>query len=223
MCSSDLELAIAIGLIVIARPLAVWLCLLPFHFTWQEKAFVAWVGLRGAVPIFLASIPVIAGLPDAMIYFNVAFVVVLVSLVVQGWTIPWSVRVLGLELPPPPEQERREIDLPQSADREAASWRVAAGSPAIETGFRTLPLPRRSRIIAVIRDGALMDRTKLDKLQVDDYVLALVPPEQMIALDALFSTPPRRRRPLAPPELGEFVLDADVRLGQVCEIGRAHV
>ena len=116
------ELAIAIILIVVARPIAVWLSLLPFRFTWQEKAFISWVGLRGAVPIFLASIPVIAGVSRGIEYFNVAFVVVIASLIVQGWTVSRAAQFFGLELPPPPEPiERREIDLPPSADREAAS------------------------------------------------------------------------------------------------------
>jgi cell volume regulation protein A len=208
---------LSLALILVARPAAVWISLIPFRFSWREKAFIAWVGLRGAVPIFLASIAVIAGLPNGTLYFDIAFVVVLSSLVIQGWTVAAAARILGLELPPPPDApERQGIDLPTSVDREAAGWRVAPACPALAYTFERLPLPNRTRIIAVIRDGALMDRTKLDRLQVDDYLIALVPPEQMIALDTLFSTPAKRRRSLAPPVLGEFVLDAKVRLGQVC-------
>lgn len=211
------QVILAVGLILVARPLAVWLSLIPFRFTWQEKAFIAWVGLRGAVPIFLASIPVIAGVPNGMLYFNVAFVVVLFSLVVQGWTVSRAAQVLGLELPPPPETpERQEIELPQSVDRDAAGWSVAPASPALSQPFAALPLPKRTKIIAVIREGALVNRTTLDRLQVEDYVIALAPPEQVIALDALFSTPIRRRRRLMPVELGEFVFEAEVKLGQVC-------
>jgi potassium/hydrogen antiporter len=68
----------------------------------------------------------------------------------------------------------------------------------------------------VIREGALVNRTTLERLQVDDYVIALAPPEQVITLDALFSTPIRRQRRLMPVELGEFVFDSEVKLGQVC-------
>ena len=211
------EVILAIGLILIARPAAVWLSLVPFRFTWQEKAFIAWVGLRGAVPIFLASIPVIAGVPDGMRYFNVAFVVVLFSLVIQGWTVSRAAQVLGLELPPPPEvPDRQEIDLPQSVDRDAAGWNVAPASPALLQPFAALPLPKRTKIIAVIREGALLNRNTLERLQVDDYVIALAPPEQVITLDALFSTPIKRQRRLMPVELGEFVFEAEVKLGQVC-------
>src|SRR5258708_30792800 len=132
-------LIVGAGLIVVARPVAVWLCLLPFEFTWREKVFISWVGLRGAVPIFLASIPVIAQVPGAHVYFNVAFVVVLASLAIQGWTVAASARFLGLALPPSPEQDRQEISMPPSADREAASWRVAALSPALDIPFQDLP------------------------------------------------------------------------------------
>lgn len=92
-------LAMAAVLILVARPLAVWSCLKPFRFTPREMAFIAWVGLRGAVPIVLALFPMMAGLPQAPLLFHVAFVVVLTSLVVQGSTIGWMARRLGLALP----------------------------------------------------------------------------------------------------------------------------
>jgi cell volume regulation protein A len=211
------ELAVAVVLIVVARPVAVFLSLAPFRFTWQEKAFVSWVGLRGAVPIFLASIPVIGGVPSGMLYFNVAFVVVITSLVIQGWTVAPAARFLGLELPPPPEPvDRQGIDLPLTADREAASWRVAPMSPALEHPYAELHLPRRTRIIAVIRDGAVVTREQVDKLAVDDYVIALAPPQHVMALDRLFSTRPPPKRGANAPELGEFVFDGDVTLGRLC-------
>jgi cell volume regulation protein A len=148
--------------------------------------------------------------------FNVAFVVVIASLLLQGWTIAPAARFLGLELPPAPEQIARQgIDLPLSADREAASWRVAPGSPALATPFRDLNLPRRTRVIAVIRDGAVQQRDTLDRLQTDDYVIALAAPQHIIALDRLFSAPaPRRRRR----GMGDFLFNGDVTLDRLRDL-----
>ncbi len=86
---------IALVLIVIARPVAVFACLLPFRFTWRESAFASWVGLRGAVPIYISFIPALADpLRDERLFGGV-FVVVVASLIIQGWTIRQAARLLG--------------------------------------------------------------------------------------------------------------------------------
>ena len=87
---------VALVLMVVGRPVAVLLCLRPFGFSWAESGFVAWVGLRGAVPIYLATIPVLSGVPFGERIFAVVFVIVLLSLAVQGWTIAPAARWLGL-------------------------------------------------------------------------------------------------------------------------------
>jgi cell volume regulation protein A len=89
-------LVAAAALIFVARPLAALVCLLPFGFRWNEIGFVAWVGLRGAVPIYLAIIPVLQGVPNGELGFAVAFVIVLTSLAVQGWSIAPVARLLRL-------------------------------------------------------------------------------------------------------------------------------
>jgi cell volume regulation protein A len=88
-------IAIALVLIVVARPLATFACLLPFRFGWRESAFASWVGLRGAAPIFISFIPALADPVRDEKLFSGVFVVVVVSLVIQGWTIGAAARLLG--------------------------------------------------------------------------------------------------------------------------------
>jgi cell volume regulation protein A len=90
-------LALAALLMFAARPLAVAACLAPLGFGWREQALVSWIGLRGAVPIVLAMYPVLAGVTGSYLFFDLAFVVVLCSLLVQAPTLGWWARRLGLD------------------------------------------------------------------------------------------------------------------------------
>lgn len=207
-------------LILLARPVAVLLCLAPFRYTLREIGFVSWIGLRGAVPIFLATIPVLAKLPNSEIYVSAAFVCVIASLTLQGWTIAPVARFFGLELPPKPEAvSRTDLDLGSTADRDVASYRVEADAPALGYRFAEIPLPRRSRIITVIRDGTVMDRTKLEHLDADDYILVLAPAEQFFSLDRLFTSREtskrRKKRDRGEEVFGEFALAGDTLMGEV--------
>jgi NhaP-type Na+/H+ and K+/H+ antiporter len=94
------SVGVAFVLIFIARPIAVAVCLAPFRFDLRERLFIAWVGLRGAVPIFLAVIVVASQGPIGVNFFNVVFLVVIASLILQGWTVPWMARRLRLEASP---------------------------------------------------------------------------------------------------------------------------
>lgn len=91
--------AVALVLILIARPIAVFACLTPLGFNWRESAFASWVGLRGAVPIYLTIVPVLADPTRGGRLFGIVFVVVIALLLVQGWTIPLAGRLLGYGVP----------------------------------------------------------------------------------------------------------------------------
>jgi cell volume regulation protein A len=126
---------VALTLMFVARPLATVVCLAPLGFTFQEQAFVGWVGLRGAVPIFLAIIPVISPGPVTVEFFNTVFIVVIASLVLQGWTVPWLAQRLGLEASPedlmPPATRHAQIHPHGPGDRHR---RVATGHAAPAAG-----------------------------------------------------------------------------------------
>jgi len=100
-------ITIAAFLIFVARPLAVMICLLPFDFRWPERFYISWVGLRGAVPIVLALYPIIAGLSNSELLFEITFTVVLISLLLQGSTVPLVARWLKVVVPPAPAPTTR--------------------------------------------------------------------------------------------------------------------
>jgi cell volume regulation protein A len=198
-------------LILIARPVAVWLCLSPFGFSNKEKGFVAWVGLRGAVSIFLAAIPTLSGVPGADLYFNVAFVVVLLSLLVQGWSLTVTARKLEIALPRLTAPVRRvELDLPGQLALEMVGYPVLAES-AVMNGAA---VPRWARPAFVIRDEAVVMPAEAGPLRVGDTAYFLAPPRRASQLDALFAA---HAELLADDEpfFGEFVFGGEVPLREV--------
>ncbi len=136
----SLATILAAVLIFIARPVAVILCLLPFRFSMPERVFIGWVGLRGAVSILLALVPVLGHVAGAPVLFDIAFVMVVISLIVQGWTVKPVARALGLIVPTSaPPVHRTEIDLPGLADHEIVAYPLPAGS-AFAQGQRVAAL-----------------------------------------------------------------------------------
>jgi potassium/hydrogen antiporter len=214
------SIAVALVLIFVARPIAVWLCLIPFRFTLRETAFIAWVGLRGAVPIFLATIPVLAGVEGGFVFFSVAFVVVLTSMIVQGWTVPALARKLGLELPPlPPAPAHAELDLPGPSDRGMAAYTVQPFSMAARRRLDRMRLPDGIAIVSIIRDGKMRKVEEITRLAPNDYVLIMAPVEQMTILDRLFAPGLQRSgRSHREEMVGEFLLDGAGNLGAIADL-----
>jgi cell volume regulation protein A len=207
---------IAIVLVVVVRPAAIVLCLLPFRFTWNEHAFIGWVGLRGAVAIFLGTIPVLSGVENALLYFGVAFVVVIVSLVAQGWTLAPAARLLDVELPPAPKMPvRLDVDLPASAGRDLMIYTVGPGSRISVRGVRRLLQLESTSLVGVVRDGRLLRPRDLDRLDPGDSVLVIAPPEQAVALDEMFAERPESAG--GGDVFGEFTFGGDLLVGKLAE------
>jgi len=202
---------IAVFLMVLARPVAVFLCLTPFGFSWREKTFVSWVGLRGAVSIFLAAIPTLSGVPHAELYFNVAFMVVLMSLLIQGWTLTPAAKLLKLALPRTSAPVQRfEMDLPGQLALEMVGYPVLADS-AIMNGA-TVPVWAQPAF--VIRNQNILTPGQAGALKTSDYGYFLAPPDRVHRLDQLFAAHAELLTS-DEPFFGEFTFSGDVKLKDV--------
>src|SRR6478735_4653908 len=204
---------VAVVLMVIARPVAVFLCLAPFRFNWREKLFIAWTGLRGAVAIFLASIPMLVGLSKAYLYFDVAFVVVIISLLLQGWTLAPAARRLHVALPRADRGPRRvELDLPGQLEQQLVGYPVRAKSLYFRRGL----IPSWSKPTLVIRDQRILSPAEADPIAAGDYIYLLAPPEKAEALDRFFVD----MAPSAAPDphlLGDFMVSGEHTLGELAD------
>ncbi|MFO1209891.1 MAG: potassium/proton antiporter [Amaricoccus sp.] len=202
---------IALVLTFVARPLAVWLCLSPFGFTRNEKLFVSWVGLRGAVSIFLAAIPTLAGAPNSGTYFNTAFFVVLLSLLVQGSTLTTAARRLGVALRQVTHKSSRvEIDIPGQNEQEIVGYPATADTLVL--GLHRLPA--WARVVMVVRKGHILEPSEALPLKAGDYAYFLIGRERLTRLDSLFRESPDVSRRLGL-LFGELPIRGETRIGEV--------
>ncbi|MFO7551813.1 MAG: potassium/proton antiporter [Haliea sp.] len=214
-------LGIALALILVARPLAVLLALLPFHFPWREQVFISWCGLRGAVPIILALFPSLAGLELADTFFELAFFVVLVSLMLQGWTIAPIARWLGIEVPPVLEEpEHLVLKIPDDQEKELLVYRAVVGSPAIGTQVARLPLSGGAQLVGLVRQGVLLQEWQQQTIQDADHVMVLGTDGGTPALARLFTPTASRtdREREVADFFGSFVLKPDARLADLSQM-----
>jgi cell volume regulation protein A len=211
---------IALGavLILLARPLSIALTLWPFGFRWREQLFIAWVGLRGAVPIVLALFPLMAGLDNAALFPTIAFIVVIMSLLLQGTTLARAARWLKLELPAEPEAMRR-LSLDWSVQENHRVW-VFELDGEHWTPPRTLQgvkLPDNIVISAVLRGRELLPWGPELKLQSGDRLAVIGSDEAEKPLARLFSSvesiPALKERTF----FGAFELNAGVELAALAQ------
>mgnify|MGYP005849184161 CR=1 FL=1 len=213
-------LGMALFLMLVARPLAVWSGLLPFHFARNEVAYISWVGLRGAVPIVLAIYPVMMGVPNSILLFDVAFAVVLVSLLVQGATVPMAARLFRVVVPPRDEPvDRLEVWVGETAALDLLEYRVAAGSRAEGRHPDDLLDEEGSdavRCVAVVRRGNLLRTTSGTRLAQGDSVWLAAPDELAERLAKAFAAGGAGNELTAHAGFfGEFVVDPHCPAGEL--------
>lgn len=150
-----LWVALLIGLfmILIARPLSVFVCLLPFRkINIKSKLFVSWVGLRGAVPIIFATYPVIAGIDGSQQLFNIVFFITLLSLVIQGTTISKVAKILGLDTPAPKEGNDFGVELPDEVGSKLNDIVLTKEMLATSNRLKDMNIPQGMLVMLVKRD-----------------------------------------------------------------------
>jgi cell volume regulation protein A len=177
--------ALAIVLALGARPLATLPCLAPFGYTMREAGFIAWAGLRGAVPVVLATIPVMARVEGAERLFDVVFFMVLLNALLPGATIPWLARRLGLESDePPPPPALLEIESGVPLGERLLAFHIDEALAVAGSSLADLPLPEGAAVVLVVRGSQLVPATPETRLKAGDhvYVIAGAGDEPLIRL-----------------------------------------
>ncbi|OAH56724.1 K+/H+ antiporter, partial [Dietzia cinnamea] len=167
-------LMISLILILVARPVAVFISTSNMQYSQKERVFLSWAGLKGAVPIILATFPLLAGIEDSHQIFNVVFFVVLTSALIQAATIPMLANKLGLNGPKKtiPMQSLELISLGK-ADAEMIEYEMESDSAIVGKNLMEIPFPEETLVNAIIRNGKLIAPTGNTVIMAGDFLYIL--------------------------------------------------
>ncbi|MDR0746149.1 MAG: potassium/proton antiporter [Mediterranea sp.] len=169
-----IALLVGVFMIVIGRPLSVFLCLLPFKtVNLRSRIFVSWVGLRGAVPIIFATYPVVAGIEGSNIIFNIVFFITILSLVIQGTTIPFVAKLLNLSTPLEKTGNDFGVELPEDIDSNLTDMTVTQEMLNEADTLKEMDLPKGTLVMLVKRKGEFLIPNGTLKLHVGDKLLLI--------------------------------------------------
>lgn len=212
-----LSLTVAALMIFVARPIAVGMSLLPFSFPWREQVFMSWVGLRGAVPIILALYPWLMGIENQQLFFDIAFVVVLISLILQGWTLAGLARWLGLEVPPSAEPTgRMPLDRINSKDPlELFAFAMSDRSPACDHTWSELRWSVPIECVGIIRNGEWLPNHAALRFTDADTVMVVAKAEHVDEVSRVLAAGGQQRSLTSASFFGDFSLRGDVSLAAV--------
>lgn len=223
---SGKAILICLVLFLVARPLAVLVSTLPFGFNRRELAFMSWVGLKGAVPITLATFPLMFATPEislqAPLLFDVVFFIVVVSAVLQGTSLAPAARWLGLECPRAPEPPvTLEISSLRHVDGKVVDYTVTEDSSAAGRLVKELALPGGVVIAMITRGDKVIPPQGITRIHARDHVILVLRPGMELLVDQVFS---KRRTEAAPvpPEL-EFPFRGSTTVGELEGFYSIHV
>ncbi|HLH82367.1 MAG TPA: potassium/proton antiporter [Trebonia sp.] len=168
-------LAAGLILVLVARPVAVLAVMLPFRMPWRQQAFLSWAGLRGAVPIVLATIPLSSGVPGAARLFDQVFVIVVAFTLVQGPTLPWVARRLRVTAPAEPLEVIVDAAPLEELHADLLQAQVPDGSRLHGVEVFELRLPAQANIALIVRDGHGIVPGPTTVLRTGDRLLIVVP------------------------------------------------
>ncbi|MBX9852249.1 MAG: potassium/proton antiporter [Cytophagaceae bacterium] len=178
---------ISLFLIFIARPLGVFISLSKSQFNFKEKLLVSWVGLRGAVPIILATFPLLHGIKKADWIFNVVFFIVLTSALIQGWTIPWIAKLLKLDAPPENKfSSPIEFSSTNQLNMKLLNLSVLDKAPIVKKSLVEIEPLKGSLVVMISRRGDYFVPSGGTVLEQGDIIQVLTPNEKITELKDYF-------------------------------------